>query len=299
MRRIIATLASVGTAALLAPAIAAPAYAQAQARPTDPVSALAKQFKVKRGVHMTSATKTSIGGMPGLKSRTEGDLQFGPSGIVASDLTTRNDFGNLFQDDEDLQGLNQPMRTITINKTAYISGGIFGDIIPSDKTWLRVPGASSASPDSSQFVNVFDARSLRAVLATTKAKGNGGTLDGTRTTVYRGSITLKQLAAASPAMKKQLTGLDAKSGKTMLNWKMWVGADQLVRRVTTAVTFTIKSKKMSFDMDLTGDTKFTKWGSKVSITAPPASEVATSADIDGSVPEVPTIITPGMMAAKS
>ncbi|WP_433420091.1 hypothetical protein ACQP1V_07245 [Microtetraspora malaysiensis] len=294
----IATVACAGAAALMAPTIAAPAYAQTRA--ADPVSALAKQFKVKRGVHMTSATKMSVAGMPGFKTRTEGDVQFGRSGIVASDLTTKNDFGNLFEDDEDLQGLNEPMRTITINKTAYVSGGIFGDIIPSDKTWLRVPtGASATSLGGDQFVNVFNARSLRAVLATTKAKGNGGTLDGTRTTVYRGSITLKQLAASSPAMKKQLADLDAKSGKTVLNWKLWVGADQLVRRVTTAVTFTIKSKKMSIDMDLTGDTKFTKWGSKVSITAPPASEVATSADIDGSVPEVPTIITPGMMAAKS
>ncbi|WP_285702509.1 hypothetical protein [Microtetraspora sp. NBRC 16547] len=287
-----------GTAALLAPVIAAPAQAQAQARPTDPVTALTKQFQVKRGVHATSAAKINIGGSVAFKVRSEGDLQFGRSGVVASDITTKNDFGDLFEEDESLKGINKPTRTITINKTAYVSGGIYDELIPSGKSWLRAPGSSPTSFGGGQFIDVFDTSSLRAVLATTKAKGNGGTVDGTRTTVYRGAITLKQLSASSPAMKQQLKGMDAKTGKTVLNWKLWVGSDQLIRRVTAAATFTIKSKKMSIDMDMTSDTKFTKWGSKVSITAPPASEVATASEIEGPMPEMPTVITPGMMAGK-
>lgn len=297
MRRIIATLASVGTAALLAPALAAPAQAQAQPRPADPVSALTKQFKVKRGVHVTSAGKVAIAGTTAFKLRAEGDVQFGRSGVAASDITTKNDFGSLFEDEESLQGLNEPTRTITVGRTAYVSGGIYDDLMPAGKSWLRVPGTNSPSAfGGGTFIDAFDARNLRAVLATTKAKGNGGTVDGTRTTLYRGSITLKQLAASSPQLKKQLGNMDASYGKTVVNWKLWVGADQLIRRVTSSATYTMKSKKMSIAM--TSDTKFTKWGSKVSITAPPASEVATTADIDGSMPEVPTIITPGMMAAR-
>ncbi|WP_157529940.1 hypothetical protein [Microtetraspora niveoalba] len=291
MRRIIATVATAGTAALLAPAIAAPAYAQAPA--ANPVSALAKQIKPMRGVHVTSAAKVSAEGMSLFKFRSEGDLQFGRSGVAASDLTSKSDFDGLFGGDDDLAGMKNPLRTININGTSYLSGGVYDDMLPAGKSWLRMPGGNPASLDGTLGINPFDTGTLKAVLATAKGKSNGGTVDGIRTTVYRGSITLRQLYASSPATKKQLKNLKPADAKTTINWKLWIGADQLIRRLTTSTTTTFKYKKTSMDMSMTGDTKFSKWGQKTSITAPPARDVASMADIVGELPEVPDVINLG------
>ncbi len=284
MRRILAALACAGTAALPAPALATPA--QAQARATDPVSALKKQFKTHRGVHMTSVLKFGGGG-EAAKSRANGDVQFGASGVTASDITSKIDFGGLAGDDDELQGLNDPTRTITVKKTAYVSGGVFDSFLPEGKTWIRLPGATlSPTITAGQYVNTLDPRTLKAVLATTKAKGDGGTIDGTKTTVYRGSITLGRLFASSPELKKELAA--GKAGQTMINWKLWIGADNLVRRVTSSAHEKFKVGKSSVDMVMTTDTKFTGWGSKIIITAPPADEVADAMEL-GKLPEMPDI----------
>ncbi|WP_157570256.1 hypothetical protein [Microtetraspora malaysiensis] len=292
MRRIIATVACAGTAALVAPVIAAPAYAQTP-RAADPVSALVKQVKPKQGVQVTSAAKVTMEGMTAFKFRSEGQLQFGRSGVAASDMTSKSDFGGLFGKDDTLDGMKNPLRTIIINGTSYLSGGVYDDLLPDGKSWLRMPGGNAANLDGNLGINTFDPGILKAVLATAKGKNNGGTLDGVRTTRYRGSITLRQLYAASPATRKHLKGLKPADAKTVINWNLWIGADQLVRRLTTATTMSYKVKKSNFEVSMTGDTKFTKWGSKVSITAPPASEVASVGDIAGDVPEVPDVINLG------
>ncbi|MFF4773081.1 hypothetical protein [Microtetraspora fusca] len=291
MRRIIATVACAGTAALMAPAIAAPAYAQTRA--ADPASALVKQIKPKQGVHVTSAAKVTMEGITAFKFRSEGDVQFGRSGAAASDMTSKSDFGGLFGGNDDLDGMKNPLRTVIINGTSYLSGGVYDDLLPDGKSWLRMPGGNAANLDGNLGINTFDPSTLKAVLATTKAKSNGGTLDGVRTTRYRGSITLRQLYAASPATRKHLKDLKPADGKAVINWNLWIGADQLVRRLTTATTMSFKVKKSSMEMSMTGDTKFSKWGSKLNITAPKGSEVASLGDIVGDVPEVPDVINLG------
>ncbi|MEU7886092.1 hypothetical protein AB0B54_11395 [Microbispora bryophytorum] len=294
MKRALMALACAATAALVAPAVAAPAQAHtttdSQARPLDPTAALKKAFVPGRGVRFTSSETIDVGGVATVKSSAKGRLAFGRSGVTGSDVTGRINYGALL--DEDLEGADKPTRTITVGRTAYVTGGVFSSLFPAGKKWLRTPGKNPADVLGSNGVpvNPLDARTLKAVLATTKAKGAGGVVNGARTTLYRGAITLKQLAAVEPSLKK---GLTASEAKTVVAWKMWVGGDQLIRKVQTTLTLKLKYKKMTMEVDASSAVSFVGWGSRVTVKAPPKSQVATLADLLGSVPDMPDTINLG------
>ncbi len=293
MKRALMALACAATAALVAPAVAAPAQAHttdSQARPLDPAAALRKAFVPGHGVRFASSGTIDVGGMATVKSSAKGRLAFGRSGVTASDVTARTDYGALL--DEDLKGANKPTRTITVGRTAYVNGGVFSSLFPEGKKWLRTPakGAADVLGNNGEFINPLDGRALKAVLATTKAKGAGGVVNGARTTLYRGAITLKQLAEVEPSLKK---GLSASEAKSVVDWKMWVGGDQLVRKVQTSLTLTLRYKKTTMEVDARNVISFVGWGSRVTVKAPPKSQVATLADLLGSVPDMPDTINLG------
>lgn len=147
-------LACAATAALVAPAVAAPAQAhtstQAQAPAADPVSALRKQFVSGHGVRFVSTGKLSLAGVTAIKYTSNGGYAFGRSGVVASDSTQKSKYSELLKDeDEDLKDAEKPLRMIVIGSTAYFSGGVYTSLLPEGKTWLRLPGVrpnASASP---------------------------------------------------------------------------------------------------------------------------------------------------------
>ncbi len=289
MRRLIATLACTATVGVVTPALAAPAYAQAPA--AKPVTALKKQFVTGRGVHFTSVSKIDVGGLTSVKLRSKGTVGFGRTGVTASDITLKADWGDLFGDEEEMEGLNKPIHTITVNKTTYSSGHLFDSLLPEGKTWLRSPGGDPARELSGSFlINPLDPNTLQTVLSTTKARGRGGVIGGAKTTLYRGTITVKQLLSASPATRKQLNGMSAKEKASRISWKVWLGTDNLVRRVTTSTRETVKIKKTSIQMALTSDARFTGWGKKIKVTPPPADQVADLSDIDGEVPQTPQLL---------
>ncbi|MEV4296200.1 hypothetical protein [Microbispora rosea] len=293
MKRAFLALACAATAALVAPAVAAPAQAHttgSQARSLNPTAALKKAFVPGRGVRFASSGKIDVGGIATVKSSAKGRLAFGRSGVTGSDVTARTDYGALL--DEDVKGANKPTRTITVGRTAYVTGGVFSSLFPEGKKWLRTPGKNPADVlgSNGEFINPLDARTLKAVLATTKAKGAGGVVNGARTTLYRGAITLKQLAEVDPGLKKGLTASDAKS---VVDWKMWVGGDQLVRKVQTSLTLKLRYKKMTMEVDASNVISFVGWGSRVTVKAPPKSQVASLNDLLGSVPDMPDTINLG------
>ncbi|WP_204284202.1 hypothetical protein [Microbispora amethystogenes] len=296
MKRAVMALACAATAALVAPAVAAPAQAQttagSQARPANPLAALKKQFVPGRGVRVVSSAKMSFGGFVNIKSGSKGVFGFGRSGVSSSDLTTKINYGGGLGDDDELKGINDPMRTITVGRTSYVSGGVYADLLPDGKSWLRLPGQDpdAALTGIGGYVNPLDPRALQAVLATTKAKGAGGVVNGARTTLYRGTITVKQLAAAVPSLRKQLP---SSASKGVISWRLWIGGDQLVRKVVSSMTTTVKSKKISITIESSSTTTYSGWGGKVTVKAPPKSQVATTSDIDGSVPDLPQVIDLG------
>ncbi|XVQ87274.1 hypothetical protein ACQP2K_07615 [Microbispora siamensis] len=299
MKRALMALACAATAALVAPAVAAPAQAQtstqAQAPAADPVAALRKQYVAGHGVRFVSSGTVSMAGVPGIKFTANGGYAFGRSGVIASDSTQKTKYSDLLKDeDEDLKDAEKPIRTIVIGSTGYLSGGVYASMLPEGKTWLRLPGVRpNSSSTLGAFVNPTDWRSLKAVLATTKAKGPGGSVNGAKTTLYRGTITLAQLMKASPSVKNTLASLGSNPGKTVVSWKLWIGADQLVRRASASADLKLKFDGDSFTFTLSDVTTFAGWGRKVTVKAPPKSQVANLSDLDGDVPETPgTVILP-------
>ncbi|WP_214408882.1 hypothetical protein [Sphaerisporangium fuscum] len=298
MRRVIASLAGVATAALVAPVLAAPANAQAQTaarvKPADPVAALQRQFVPNRGVQVTHHLKLTAG-KDFMSMSVTGKLAFGRSEVTASDLrlklAAKGDARIL-----DEEGPTGPVRVITIGRVQYVSGQGFEKYLPVGKTWVRsqVTGGNGQKALLSPWADITDPALYRRLLASTKVKKPGGTLDGTATTLYAGAISIDRLLGTPPL---QGVPSSARPKEPKLHWKLWLGRDLLPRRLSISET----EKLNSGSMVLSGDSKFSGWGAKVVIAAPPADEVIDEKDVpnEPALPDVTFPVLPQLTGRKS
>ncbi|GAA2891655.1 hypothetical protein GCM10010517_56030 [Streptosporangium fragile] len=299
MRRMIAILAGATAAALIAPL---PATAHASAQAPDPLTALKKKISSGHGVAFVDTIKMRHSGESTVLGKRDGELQFDATGVSASDHTTklrfdRDDLDLLLsslqsgtgdwtereiepkktQEEEKLDrlldGLADPERIVRVKNTAYMYGGVFGPFLPTGKPWLRIPEDSTGIAGAmGQYINPAEPTTLKALLANATVK---------RPTVYSGKITFGELHKVSPwfraAAGKTLHGSLA---KTTLNWKLYLGADRLPKRLTTW--------QGTSEASQTVDTSYSGWGSEVAIAAPPADQVATMKELaDGIVADIP------------
>jgi hypothetical protein len=281
MRRWIALAATT----LVAPALAMAAPTVAQAAPTpakaaaaNPVDALRQQFAKKSTVRLDEDTRIKLDGKDLFKYRQVGALRFGKSGVDAYDTKTILKSG--------ATGGDSTIRTILLDGKAYMKSPLYDDILPAGKSWVRTTGA--AAGNTSSMIDVLQPKVLKAVLASTKTKGVGGKVGGARTTLLRGSITLAELAKVSPVFGAITKSLKTKKTVT-LPWKLWIGGDQLPRRFQS--TFLLSSSPLSGDLTMATDSRFTSWGGKVVIKAPPAELVVDEKDLDTELPQTPDFTT--------
>jgi hypothetical protein len=201
LKRYVAGLACVAAATLSAPALASTAHAQAP----EPLSALKSQFRSGQGVTFVDTTKVRSPQGSAVIAQRKGVFQFGTSGVRASDHTTKlrlkaSDLGEPTGDpdvDKLLAGLTKPEQTIRVGNTSYVSGGILGEYLPREKSWIRfpVPTLGVFGPGS-QLVNVAEPKTLGALLAhATKSPG-----------VYSGKITFAELRKVSPWFRAAMPG---------------------------------------------------------------------------------------------
>lgn len=251
-------------ATLVAPAVATAAYAQTAA--PNPLTALRKQFAAGHGVQYKSRTTLK----KQLIATTTGSFQFGRSGVTASDLTTRirvnpADLG------ENALLAALPERTIKIGSTAYINSGVLRTHLPAGRPWVEVPNgpATGLLGAFGQLVNPTEPATLKTLLTQSRSKRPGGVVGGSRTVVYRGTVTIAKLYRTSPWLKGVLlTKPNAKLAKTKVDYRLYVGADGLTRRVVSSWSLAaLGVGKEKF----TTDSRFTSWGRKVSIK-PPADD---------------------------
>ncbi|MEV8633350.1 hypothetical protein AB0395_16985 [Streptosporangium sp. NPDC051023] len=281
MRRTIAAMTGAAVTALTIPALMAAAPASAQSAQsathtarTDPVSALRRQFRAGHGVRLTEQAKLIGEGkhQRTVYARNRGVLEFGAAGVAASDLTSSFE---LPVEDRKAAEMFAPSRTITVKGTSYTQGGIFKDSLPEGKKWLRGRDDTLALINPSQkLLNPLEPATLKAALAHTTARRPGGTWDGTRTVVHSGSLTLGELYRISPTVRAVLGAKpSAKSAPLKVTWQLYIGSDQLVRRVVSSYTQSIRGLS-SVDITYLNDSRYTGWGTRSAIKAPPASEVA-------------------------
>ncbi|MGC5013717.1 hypothetical protein ACLQ2R_23390 [Streptosporangium sp. DT93] len=288
MKRYIAGLACAATAVLSAPALASTAHAQA----ADPITALKSQFKSGRGVTFTDTIKTRRQQKTTVLGKRIGELQFDTSGVVASDYTTSLRFkegdlafltetsgGEKTQADKQfeklLAGMAVPERVIRIKKKAYISGGMFSQFMPADKSWLQYPGDTHGATGSlGQLVNVAEPATLKALLAHATVK---------RTSTYTGKITYGELYKISPWFRAG-AGVGARATlpphlrKAKIDWKLVLDGRGLPATLTA-----------SYGSGATIHTAYGNWGAPVTITAPPADQIATVKELQAGFEAVETI----------
>lgn len=280
MKRLIAGVAIAAAAAFLT---AAPAQAAAAAAaPANPVKALQKQFVTGKGMKFTERTTLISGSLRDILVRRSGSFMFGKSGIAASDITGKFNI-QLSDLPEDappiLTAMATPERTIRIGRTVYISGGVFSALMPEGETWWKstTGPAGGFTGVYGQPINVAEPKTLAAVLKTAKP-GAGRTLSG--------SIAYGELYKVSPWLRaSSMNKPSAKSAKLLVSWRLTLNGKSLAERLVTTFPGKVLDSSASSKESVSIDSRYTGWGSTVSITAP---DDVTS-QLDGDPTDLPII----------
>jgi hypothetical protein len=251
MKRIIAGLA-LGASTLVT-------VAPAQAAPISPVESVKKQLSPGHGVRISMTYRLFYDGKPLFVTRGTGSNEFGRSGIIASDMSVRYKAGKgATKSDVDIVASMRPSRTIVVGKQAYTRGGDHLTNLPEGKKWVR--SSAHHATDLSPLIDVFDTGLLRK-LVTGAEQSNGA---------YRGTIALKELA------KSRGWKVDDRTGKIKVSYLLDTDSKGLVSRVISE--WTDGHGALGSTRSHT-ETRFTGWGAKVKIKAPPESQWIDAKDL--------------------
>ncbi len=249
--------------------------ANAQVTLAGPVDALKRRFVENRGVKMAEVFTVTRWDGEKLNFWTKGAAEFGEGGITATDMTFRSDF-KLF---------GGPVRQIVFEGRKYVRDRA----LPEGKSWLLYKDKGFHPVLDAYWIKLADPVMLKAVLATTEAKRPAGVYDGTRTTLYQGTITLGELYRAStepPVMiEEKPTGQEA---KIEISWRLWLGEDQLVRRAWGSWSEPRRKTRRSYVLDA----RLTGWGARTDITPPAADSVMTPDNLTKAPEETPIPLDP-------
>jgi hypothetical protein len=235
----------------------------AQAAPADPVEALQKLYVAGKGVKFTDATSLVgfSGTIPFLKR--QGTLVFGGKGIAASDVraTFTPRTGLIFN------ALRLPLkeRTIKVGAKSWLSDVALAEELPKGKSWLRDPFGRNAGFSGwyGQTANAAEPATLKALLAAGSRKGR----------TYTGSITFAALSKVSPWLRS--SHLIPPKGKDKLRFELTLGPNGLPQRLVTSYAGTVHlTETVAEDNRFSTETRYTGWGARTRVAAPPAAQVA-------------------------
>ncbi|TMR94760.1 hypothetical protein [Nonomuraea basaltis] len=220
------------------------ATAPAQAAPQDPVRALKAKLVAGHGVHFTEIADWSDGTDTEQAYTNKGVLQFDAKKPAAYDIVS-----TAWDEEKD--------RVIYIDKTTYLSGAL-AEGLPKGKTWYKYKGGGGLPYLYGQILNPAESATLSALL-------RKGTTAGNKVT---GKIAFKDLAKVSPWFSR--SELSTWPGGTEVSYTLTLTSAGLVSKLWSS--FTAKSVPDDYS-DYEGstfivDTRYTGWGSKVSVKAP-------------------------------
>ncbi|MBN6057289.1 hypothetical protein JYK22_35525, partial [Nonomuraea sp. RK-328] len=280
MKRILTGVALASTAVIVSagPALAAP---------VNPVAPVQKQFVAGHGVKFAERVKIAAGGKREVTIRRSGALEFGASGVVASDVTgqfnikreeaekladTLKELGDEEFDLDLVTALTMPERIVTKGQYTYLTGGLWSAVFNSNKSWIRVPGVRpiGATTAYSQPLNILsEPATLKTLL-----KGAKATKDG-----YAGKIQAKDLRQMSPLFTGiMILASDKSATKGAISWKLTVDAKGLPTRLVSVIPATALGFKDANGLAISVETTYSDWGTPVKVTAPPELEVAKTLD---------------------
>lgn len=246
---------------IMSVAVIVPPSAVAGAR-LDPVAALRRQLASGNGVTFSNVTVfKSWDGEP-TTSRLSGVHELAHGEVIASEFLDPKDGRN-------------PERFIVFPDRYYGQSSLWRKHLPEGKSWVVIRDKQSLALTCGDM-RLSHPATLKALLTGAEARRPAGVYDGTRTTLHEGIITLGDVAKADP----DLLVLDHKPTGTYaqvrINWKLWIGQDQLVRRCQSSFLLpgwpgTDDLEPMQFDDDV----RLSRWGRATDIKPPAADQVAT------------------------
>ncbi|MCO6004525.1 LppX_LprAFG lipoprotein [Actinoallomurus purpureus] len=140
------------------------------------------------------------------------------------------------------------------------------------KPWVKFSvskAAQQAGVDLNAILKQADPAQQTKIFTSSKDVRKAGTqtIDGVKTTHYTGTITAKDAAAQLNGKAKQsFQDLYQKSGAKSVAFDLWVGADNLPRKLT--------AKSAASDGAATATMIYSDYNKSFSVSAPPANQVA-------------------------
>ncbi|MEV4093702.1 hypothetical protein [Streptosporangium saharense] len=233
--------------------------AQAATAPADPATVLRKLLVPGGGVVFSERSKTWLGEDPADPTtdfRIRGTLAFGKGTVAAGDVTRVTASGKKF-------------RFRVAGGRTYASGGAWSDMLPKGKKWTRASALKYQPYElSEQNVNIFEPAALRRLLGSTKSTAPNQPNNGLTTTRYSGSVTTKALCAVSPACRKKF----GRQVDIEIFWQLWTNDKGQVVQLLTKWTWAKDENAVGGGSEV--NTHYSGWGSRVTVKAPPANQVA-------------------------
>ncbi|MFD1931781.1 MULTISPECIES: hypothetical protein [Nonomuraea] len=239
----------------LAAGLVALAPLPAHAAAPDPVKALQAEMAPGRGVTVSAVTRMTFDGRQANTYRTDRVVGFRKGGGVDTDDSTT------FHRPPGTEALGTefsfPTLLIRVKGTEYVSGGKLVGRLPLDKKWLR--NRFSAPGPADLTVDLFQPGALKALLATASSTGPRSA---------RGAIDIRKIPGRPLGVR---TGTGGK-----LAWALWFDAEGRVTRLATGFSYRTNEH---IRMGVRADLRFTGWGAKVTVEAPPRDLVMEAADL--------------------
>ncbi len=160
-----------------------------------------------------------------------------------------------------------PLTEVLDGENVYVSSSLLSSFLPSGKTWLKASVASAAKtlgPSSFALTSPGTLPALKNV-----RKIGSATVDGTQTTEYRGVLDASKLPKAARAAL-------GKGKVTFRPVDVWIGSDGYVHRARIALS----SGAGGTQADVVLTTTLSKFGEKVSVKVPPASETVDASTLN-------------------
>ncbi|MFI7132781.1 hypothetical protein ACIBQ1_44380 [Nonomuraea sp. NPDC050153] len=254
------------------PAVVLPSPPAAAAAQLDPVTALRRRLTSDDGVTFSNVMVSRSGGKP-MTFRESGVHELAQGKIVASEIVRPKDF---------MFGKYRQRLILFPNRVYEQSAGL-RKYLPQGKSWVVSEEKQSLALVCGQM-RLSVPGTLKALLAATEVKRPSGVYDGTRTTLYEGSITLGELAKADPDLRigvnHRPTG---KYARVRIDWQLWIGQDQLIRRCHSDSRQPGIPKLSDKPIHYVNDIRLSRWGRPIDIQAPPTDQVATYDELN--IPE--------------
>ncbi|MEV0235260.1 hypothetical protein [Nonomuraea sp. NPDC050786] len=246
MKLFFATAAAVCAMALPAQAASA---ASVQAAPVDPVKAMKAQLVTGKGVKITESSGITLDFTADdramqvqVSTQTVGTLAFDKGNVAAADLHVRMSSRQ--------KAPNPPYRVIAEGRNAYVTNAGIAKALPSGRSWIQ----SKASGRGNAVLDIgVTPAELKFMLDNASEVATGQ---------YQGTAKLADFRH------------DKSAGEGNVEFHLYFNAQNLLTRTVVDTTAYPDDDSTAYDqMVFHTDTRYSGWGAKVKIAAPPAGKV--------------------------